>query len=37
MEEAVKTSFKNDKAMYQKFLAAKAEGDLDKQLEKAAE
>jgi len=37
MEDAVKTSFKNDKAMYQKFLAAKADGDLDKELEKAAE
>ena len=37
MESAVKTSFKNDKAMYQKFLAAKAQGDLDKELEKAAE
>jgi hypothetical protein len=35
MEEAVKTSFKNDKAMYQKFLAAKADGDLDRELEKA--
>ncbi len=37
MEKAMKTSFKNDKAMYQKFLAAKADGDLDKELEKAAE
>lgn len=37
MEEAVNTSFKNDKAMYQKFLAAKADGELDKELEKAAE
>ena len=35
MEDAVKTSFKNDKAMYQKFLAAKADGELDKELEKA--
>jgi len=37
MESAVKTSFKNDKAMYQKFLAAKANGELDMELEKAAE
>jgi len=37
MENAVKTSFKNDKAMYQKFLAAKANGELDAELEKAAE
>jgi hypothetical protein len=37
MEDAVKTSFKNDKAMYQKFLAAKADGELDAELEKAAE
>ena len=37
MEKAVKTSFKNDKAMYQKFLAAKADGELDAELEKAAE
>ena len=35
MDKAVKTSFKNDKAMYQKFLAAKADGELDKELEKA--
>lgn len=35
MEDAVKTSFKNDKALYQKFLAAKADGELDKELEKA--
>ena len=35
MEEAVKTSFKNDKAMYQKFLASKADGELDRELEKA--
>lgn len=35
MEEAVKTSFKNDEALYQKFLAAKADGELDKELEKA--
>jgi hypothetical protein len=37
LETAVKTSFKSDKAMYQKFLAAKADGELDKELEKAAE
>lgn len=37
MENAVKTSFKNDKAMYQKFLASKANGELDAELEKAAE
>ena len=37
MEEAVKTSFKNDKAMYAKFLASKADGELDKALEKAGE
>ena len=35
MENTVKTSFKNDKAMYQKFLAAKAHGELDTELEKA--
>ena len=35
MEKAIKTSFKNDRAMYQKFLASKADGDLDKELEKA--
>jgi len=35
MDKAIKTSFKNDKAMYQKFLAAKADGELDKELEKA--
>ena len=34
MEKSVKTSFKNDKAMYQKFLAHKAQGELDKELEK---
>jgi len=37
MEKAVKTSFKNDRAMYQKFLAAKANGELDMELEKALE
>ncbi|PIF03831.1 MAG: hypothetical protein CSA86_04825 [Arcobacter sp.] len=36
MDKAVKTSFKNDQAMYQKFLAAKASGELDAELEKAA-
>lgn len=35
MENAIKTSFKNDKAMYQRFLAAKANGELQKELEKA--
>jgi hypothetical protein len=35
MEEAVKSSFGNDKAMYQQFLASKANGDLDKELEVA--
>jgi hypothetical protein len=35
MNNAIKTSFKNDNAMYQKFLAAKANGELDKELEKA--
>ena len=35
VENTVKTSFKNDNAMYQKFLNAKAQGDLDKELEKA--
>ena len=34
MDQAVKTSFKNDKAMYQKFLASKAQGELNKELEK---
>jgi hypothetical protein len=35
MDKSIKTSFKNDKAMYQKFLASKADGELDKELEKA--
>jgi len=35
MEDAVKTSFKNDQAMYQKFLAEKANGELSRELEKA--
>ena len=34
MEKSIKTSYKNDKAMYQKFLAAKAQGELDAELEK---
>ncbi len=34
MEKSIKTSFKNDKALYQKFLAAKANKELDKELEK---
>ncbi|MEA3384378.1 MAG: LPP20 family lipoprotein [Campylobacterota bacterium] len=35
IDSAVKTSFKNDQAMYQKFLASKASGELDAELEKA--
>ena len=35
LEETVKTSFKNDKAMYQRFLAEKANGELARELEKA--
>ena len=35
MEETVKTSFKNDKAMYQRFLAEQASGELSRELEKA--
>jgi hypothetical protein len=35
MDKAIKTSFKNDNAMYQKFLASKADGELDKELAKA--
>ena len=35
MEDAVKTSFKNDRAMYQKFLAEKANGELSRELEKS--
>jgi hypothetical protein len=34
MEESIKTSFKNDKALYQRFLASKAQGELDAELEK---
>ena len=33
MEESIKTSYKSDKALYQKFIAAKAQGDLKKELE----
>ena len=35
MDKAIKTSFKNDKAMYQKFLASQANGELDAELEKS--
>jgi len=37
MEKTIKTnsSFKNDDALYQKFLASKAQGELDAELEKA--
>jgi hypothetical protein len=35
MDKAIKTSFKNESAMYQKFLASQADGELDKALEKA--
>jgi len=35
MDEAVKTSFGNDQAMYQKFIASKAQGELDVELSKA--
>ena len=34
METSIKTSFKNDKALYQKFLASKAQGELEQELEK---
>ena len=33
MSNTIRTSYKNDKAMYQKFLASKAQGELDKELE----
>jgi hypothetical protein len=33
-EAAIKTSFKNDKALYQKFLAAKAQDELAQEIEK---
>lgn len=37
MEKTIKSnsSFKNDRALYQKFLASKAQGELDTELEKA--
>jgi len=35
--KSIKTSYKNDKAMYQKFLAAQAQGELDAELERAGE
>lgn len=35
MEDSVKTSFGNDQALYQKFLASKAQGELDAELQKA--
>jgi len=34
MEDAIKTTFKNDNALYQEFKAQKAQGELDKELEK---
>jgi hypothetical protein len=34
MEDAMNTSFKNNKAMYQKFLASKAQDELSNELEK---
>jgi hypothetical protein len=34
MDKKVKTSYKNDKAMYQRFLHAKAQGELEQELEK---
>jgi len=34
MNDAMSTSFKNDKAMYQKFLASKAQDELTQELEK---
>jgi len=34
IEESIRTSFKDDKAMYQKFLASKAQGELASELEK---
>jgi hypothetical protein len=36
MEKAIKSSFNNDRALYQKFLAAKAQGELERELEKAS-
>lgn len=37
IEGSTKTSFKNDKALYQKFLASKAQGELAKELERLEE
>ena len=37
MEKSIKTSFKNDDAMYQKFLSSKAQGELEQELEKLDE
>ena len=34
MKEAVKTSYKNDKALWQQFQAQKADQSLDKEIEK---
>lgn len=34
MEKSIKTSYKNDQALYQKFLASKAQGELDAELSK---
>lgn len=36
LKEGVKTSFKNEKALYQKLLADDASGELDRELEKAS-
>ena len=35
MKQTIKTTYKNDQALYQKFLAKQADGELDKELEKA--
>jgi len=35
LNKAIKTSYKNDQALYQQFLAHKAQGDLEQELEKA--
>jgi len=37
MKQAIKTSFKNEQAMYQRFLASQANGELNRELEKASE
>ena len=34
LEKEVKTSFKNDKALYQRFLSSRAQGELDDELSK---